>query len=94
MQAVISLLPEPCNTQVEQIWDSLEDHFGLNYVRVTPIPHFTWQLGEGYQQEDVIACLHDLTLRLEPFEICTQVESLCRKITGAIHRSQQITGVA
>ncbi len=72
MQAVISLLPEPFNTQVEQIWDSLQDHFGLHYVRITPIPHFTWQLGEGYQQEDVIACLHKLTLSLEPFEVCTQ----------------------
>ncbi len=72
MQAVISLLPEFYNTQVEQIWDSLEDHFGLNYVRITPIPHFTWQLGEGYQQEDVISFLHELTLNLELFEVCTQ----------------------
>ncbi len=72
MQAVISLLPEPYNAQVEQVWDSLEDYYGLNYVRITPIPHFTWQLGEGYQEEDVISCLHELTLRLEPFEICTQ----------------------
>lgn len=72
MQAVISLLPEPYNTRVEQIWDSLEDHFGLNYVRVTPIPHFTWQLGEGYQQEDVLSRLNELTLQLEPFEVCTQ----------------------
>ncbi len=72
MQAVISLLPEPYNTHVERIWDSLEDHFGLNYVRLTPIPHLTWQLGEGYQEEEVISCLHELTLRLEPFEVCTQ----------------------
>ena len=72
MQAVISLLPEPHNTQIEQIWDSLEKHFGLNYVRITPIPHCTWQLGEGYQQEDVISCLHELTLGLEPFAVHTQ----------------------
>ena len=72
MQAAISLLPEPQNTQIEQIWDSLEKHFGLNYVRITPIPHFTWQLGEGYQQEDVISCLHELTLGLEPFEVRTR----------------------
>lgn len=72
MQAVISLLPEPYNTHVERIWDSLEDHFGLNYVRITPIPHFTWQLGDGYQQEDVLSRLHELTLRQEPFEVCTR----------------------
>lgn len=72
MQAVISLLPELYNSQVEQIWDSLEDHFGLNYVRITPIPHFTWQLGQGYQEEEALSLLHELTLRLEPFEVCTQ----------------------
>ena len=72
MQAVISLLPEPYNSQVEKIWDSLENHFGLKFVRITPIPHFTWQLGEGYQDEDVISRLHELTLRLEPFEVRTQ----------------------
>lgn len=72
MQAVISLLPEPYNTQVEQIWDSLEDHFGLNYVRTTPFPHLTWQLGEGYLEEEVISCLHELTLRMDPYKVSTQ----------------------
>ena len=72
MQAVISLLPEPYNAQVEQIWDDLEAQFGLNYIRVTPFPHFTWQLGEDYQEEEVISILHELTLRLEPFEIRTR----------------------
>ncbi len=55
MQAVFSLLPEPYNTQVEQIWDLLKDDFGLSYVHITPIPHITWQLGEGYQEEKVIS---------------------------------------
>lgn len=71
MQAVISLLPEPFNTQVEKIWDSLDEKFGLKYVRITPIPHLTWQLGQGYQ-EGVLTILHELTLWMEPFEVCTQ----------------------
>lgn len=72
MQAVISLLPEPYNTRVLQIWDDLEEQFGLKYIRITPIPHFTWQLGEGYHDEEAISILHDLTLHLEPFEIRTR----------------------
>ena len=71
MQAVISLLPEPYNAQVERIWNHLEDRFGLKYIRITPIPHFTWQLGEGYQEENVLSLLHELALRLEPFEVRT-----------------------
>jgi 2'-5' RNA ligase len=72
MQAVISLLPEPFNTQVEQIWDELEARFGLRYIRVTPIPHFTWQLGDGYQEDDVISLLHEISLNQQPFEVCTR----------------------
>lgn len=72
MQAVVSLLPEPFNTQVEQIWDFLEDHFGLRYIRITPFPHFTLQLGEGYQEEDVLPLLHEFCMRQEPFEVQTK----------------------
>jgi len=67
MQAVISLIPEPYTTRIKQIWDTLQEHFGLKYIRITPIPHFTWQLGECYREEDVIPLLHEFTLRLEPF---------------------------
>jgi 2'-5' RNA ligase len=72
MQAVFSLLPEPYNNQVEQIWDFLKDDFGLSYVHITPIPHITWQLGEGYKEEKVLSILHELTTKQEPFEVCTQ----------------------
>ena len=72
MQADISLIPEPFNTQVEQLWELLEEKYGLKYIRVTPIPHFTWQLGEGYQDEEVISRLDELTQRIEPFEVCTR----------------------
>jgi 2'-5' RNA ligase len=44
----------------------------LSYVHITPIPHFTWQLGEGYQQEDVLSILHELTTKQEPFEVRTR----------------------
>jgi len=71
MQAVISLIPEPYTTRIKQIWDTLQARFGLKYFRITPIPHFTWQLGEGYQEEEVLPLLHELTLRQEPFEVRT-----------------------
>ena len=63
MQAVISLIPEPYTTRIKQIWDTLQAHFGLEYFRIAPVPHFTWQLGEGYQEEEVLPLLHELTLR-------------------------------
>ena len=71
MQAVISLIPEPYTTRIKQIWDTLQAHFGLEYFRIAPVPHFTWQLGEGYQEEEVLPLLHELTLKQEPFEVRT-----------------------
>ena len=55
MQALMSLLPESYSLQVAQIWNMLEEQFGLTYIKITPIPHFTWQLGEGYRDETVPA---------------------------------------
>ena len=71
MQALMSLLPDSYSLQVAQIWNMLEEQFGLTYIKITPIPHFTWQLGEGYREEKVLPLLHELTVRQEPFEVRT-----------------------
>ena len=71
MQALMSLLPESYSLQVAQIWNMLEEQFGLTYIKITPIPHFTWQLGEGYCEQEVLPLLHELTVRQEPFEVRT-----------------------
>lgn len=48
MDGLVSLLPEPYYKQVEIIWDELEDAFQLSGIRVTPYPHFSWQIAENY----------------------------------------------
>ena len=69
MQGLVTLLPEPYYTQVESLWDGLEDRFGLRYIRVTPYPHFSWQIGDDYQLEAILPRLSQFAKILDPFEI-------------------------
>lgn len=69
MQGLVTLLPEPFYTDVKLLWDGLDDRFGLNYIRVTPFPHFSWQIGEGYQLDHILPQLSEFTKDLEPFEV-------------------------
>ncbi len=50
MDGLVSILPEPYYQQVQSIWDNLEDKFKLSGIRVTPYPHFSWQIAESYDQ--------------------------------------------
>lgn len=41
MQGFVTLLPTPYFEQVKLLWDGLEDRFGLRFIQMTPIPHFS-----------------------------------------------------
>ena len=43
-------MPEPYYAKVESLWDELETRFGLNGIRVTPYPHFSWNIAEEYDR--------------------------------------------
>jgi len=69
MQAIVSLLPSPVSQRVEELWDELEARFGLNYIRITPFPHFTWQLADAYDDQEIIHLLHAFALKQQPFHV-------------------------
>ncbi len=69
MQGLVTLLPQPYYHQVELLWEGLEERFGLNYIRFTPFPHFSWQIGEGYQLDAILPLLSRFAKDLEPFEV-------------------------
>jgi hypothetical protein len=57
MHGIVTLLPEPYYSQVIAIWDELSERHGLTGIRVTPYPHFSWQIGQHYpspQLEDTL----------------------------------------
>ncbi len=71
MHAVVSLLPQPYYSQVENIWNQLEDDYGLHGIRVTPFPHFSWQGAEEYDELSLEKVLNRIAERSTPFTVHT-----------------------
>ena len=51
MHGLVSLLPEPYDAQVQALWDELAAEHDLQGIRVTPYPHFSWQIAQDYDFE-------------------------------------------
>jgi hypothetical protein len=71
MHGIVSLLPEPFYTRVLTIWDELEARYGLSGIRVTPYPHFSWQIGQEYQPEMLDTALRDIAAESNPLVVST-----------------------
>ena len=72
MKALITVLPEPYYQTIMSLWVDLEERFGFKHVFTTPIPHFTWQLGDGYD-DSYVGVLEKITRDLIPFEVQTDI---------------------
>ena len=69
MQAIVSILPQPYFDQVEALWDELEAKFGLVGIRITSIPHFSWQIAETYREEQFVQTIQSIASESAPFEV-------------------------
>ncbi len=71
MKGITTIIPEPQNSAVKNIWDEIEKKFGLTGVKTTPIPHFTWHLAHDYDLKAVKQALAKLSKEAEPIKITT-----------------------
>jgi 2'-5' RNA ligase len=71
MQGIVSLLPEPFYTHVTVLWDELCDQHGLTGVRVTPYPHFSWQIGQNYPPQALEEAMQAIATEISPLPIST-----------------------
>lgn len=71
MHGLVSLLPEHHYKRVEGIWQDLEDDFGLAGIRVTPYPHFSWQIAETYDVEALARIAQTIAAESRPFLVRT-----------------------
>jgi len=67
----VSLLPPPFYAQIEGLWKTLEDEFGLTGMRVTPYPHFSWQIAQNYDLEHIERIMTGVVSTVTPFTIRT-----------------------
>jgi 2'-5' RNA ligase len=71
MHGLVSLLPEPFFEEVKEIWQHLEDKFGLKRIKVTPYPHFSWQIGLDYPLSTLETTMIEVCSGFSPFEMRT-----------------------
>jgi hypothetical protein len=71
MFGIVSLLAEPYYSKVEQLWHELELDCGLEDSKMTPIPHFSWQVASGYDLDLLSPVLKDIAALARPFHVRT-----------------------
>ena len=71
MHGLVSILPQPYYAQVEALWQELESEHRLQGIRVTPLPHFSWQIAREYDFERLETILRDIAARTPPFTVRT-----------------------
>ncbi|MGM0642082.1 MAG: 2'-5' RNA ligase family protein [Thermotogota bacterium] len=72
MQALLSILPDPFYTEIDEIWDQLENKFGVKFIRDSvPFPHFTWNVAEEYLIKDKLEYFRQSFKKIDSFVIKT-----------------------
>jgi 2'-5' RNA ligase len=71
MHGIVSLLSEPHYSKVEQLWRELELDCGLQDIKLTPIPHFSWQVARDYDLDLLRPVLKDIAAVARPFRVRT-----------------------
>lgn len=71
MHGLVSLLDKTHYSLVEEIWQELETHCGLQGIHVTPLPHFSWQIAEDYDWEALALVLQTIAAQTDPFTVRT-----------------------
>lgn len=71
MHGIVSLLDQEHYTLVEELWRELQEKCGLEGIKVTPYPHFSWQIGVEYEWTELEKVFHDIAIRTKPFVVHT-----------------------
>jgi len=71
MHGLVSLLPEPYYKKVTDLWKELEVKHGLTGIKVTPYPHFSWQIAGDYDLEKLQKIVQEITSESAPLKAHT-----------------------
>lgn len=69
MYVAASLLNPTASRQTEEYWAWLEGHCGLAGIKLTPLPHFSWQGASEYHLGKAEEVLKELAARQSPFTV-------------------------
>jgi 2'-5' RNA ligase len=85
MNGIASLLDETHTARVEALWHALEKKCGLTGVKMTPFPHFTYQVVADYDLPHLETILQVVARQSQPFTIRTAGLGLFTGPTPIVH---------
>jgi 2'-5' RNA ligase len=71
MHGIVSLLDKDHNQLVEELWAELEREFSVHGVYVTPYPHFSYHVAQGYVVDKIEPILQCITSNITTFKVRT-----------------------
>lgn len=71
MHGVVFLLDKAHYAATEQLWAELAEVCGLRGVYVTPYPHFSYHVAQGYTAVELATALQRLTNQAQAFTVTT-----------------------
>jgi len=71
MHGLVSLLDTQHYRLIEDLWRELEKECGLTGVKVTPYPHFSWQIGTSYPEPQTKQAVRAIATQTRPFTVRT-----------------------
>jgi 2'-5' RNA ligase len=73
MHGLVTLLPSPYYERVEALWKELETEHNLQGIKVTPFPHFSWQIAADYDFDALAAVLQEVVKTIQLIEFHAQL---------------------
>jgi 2'-5' RNA ligase len=67
MHGIVTVLDESLSAHVRSLWDGLEKECGLTGIKITPTPHFTWQIAGDYDFAQLESVLKSIAASAKPF---------------------------
>lgn len=67
MEGIATLLEPHKHADIEAMWSDLETDCDLKGIKITPVPHFSWQLVERYQLDRLFEVLDEFCKKSQPF---------------------------
>jgi 2'-5' RNA ligase len=67
MYTIASLLDTSSDEKIKNIWELLDSRCSLKGIRLTPLPHISWQASEDYELDKINSILEDLSAHQKPF---------------------------
>jgi 2'-5' RNA ligase len=69
MNGVVSLLDATHDQAVRDLWAELAERFALTGISITPYPHFSYHVAQGYDDAQLEDLLSGMARKQEPFRV-------------------------